>query len=259
MGAMTNSESGGLLPSPEPPNEEHTVKPAGRSRLDYWIAGVIVLAIAILAGKDMVKYLFTSAPPVGSSDPNPAAAEHINAGMRFYHSLDFVGAEGEFRKALQADPGSALAYNDLGDVLNNQRRWDEAIAALQKAVALDPSMALAKNNLAYSFEQKAHGGNGGANTEATRAAGEHVNAGMRFYGSADWPAAEAEFRKALQADPNSALAYNDLGAVLNNQGRWDEAIAALAKAIQLNPSSDLAKNNLAYSIAQKAHGGNGGK
>jgi hypothetical protein len=38
-------------------------------------------------------------------------------------------------------------------VLTSQGKYDEAIATLHRAIALDPSLKLAQNNLAWAIEE----------------------------------------------------------------------------------------------------------
>jgi tetratricopeptide (TPR) repeat protein len=78
-----------------------------------------------------------------------------DAGLQYYRNQKYIEAESAFRKALEYAPDEALAYNNLGSALNGQGRWDEAIAVLEKAVSLDPGLAIAKNNLAYAKAEKA--------------------------------------------------------------------------------------------------------
>ncbi len=223
----------------------------------------MVLAIAGFMGKDAARRVFRIPPSHDSGGAGPDALRfseaHIAAGVSAYGSSNFAVAESEFRKAIQLNPNSALAYNDLGAVLNSYGRWDDAIVALQKAAELDPALDLAKNNLVYSISQKARGGRSAATPGNARTAADRLNAGLSLYASSNFAAAEAEFRKAIELDPGSALAYNDLGATLNNLQRWDEAIAALGKAVALNPALDLARNNLAWAVSQKVRGVNGRK
>lgn len=47
-------------------------------------------------------------------------------------------AEGIFRKVTTLFPNSALAFGQLGEFLHTQGKKDDAIAALDKAVSLDP-------------------------------------------------------------------------------------------------------------------------
>ncbi|WCN11207.1 tetratricopeptide repeat protein [Marinomonas mediterranea] len=56
--------------------------------------------------------------------------------------------------------------------------------------------------------------------------------------------ASSNFQCALQANPNSVVALNGMGVVLNKQGNFPEALKHLQKAIDLSPSSKLVVNNL---------------
>ena len=53
----------------------------------------------------------------------------------------------------------------------------------------------------------------------------------------------ADFDKAIQLDPNNALAYACRGTVWGVQGVYDKAIADLDRAIRLDPRQDLAYNS----------------
>src|SRR5204862_2499767 len=48
--------------------------------------------------------------------------------------------------------------------------------------------------------------------------------------------AAEDYQRYTQANPNDALAFNDLGNTLRELGRHDEALAAYGRALALNPS-----------------------
>jgi tetratricopeptide (TPR) repeat protein len=54
----------------------------------------------------------------------------------------------------QPDPG-AIAYNNICSSHVELKEWDEAIAACQRAVAIDPNFELARNNLDWARSQRA--------------------------------------------------------------------------------------------------------
>ena len=66
-----------------------------------------------------------------------------------------------------------------------------------------------------------------------------VKMGMR-----DLPAAEKDFRQALQARPDHVAAMNDLAVLLITDGRKDEARALLKKVLEIRPGDPLATANL---------------
>ena len=61
-------------------------------------------------------------------EPQHAAA-HINLGTLYYNRQDFASAEKHYRAAVAADPRYALAYFDLGNVLDETGRVLEASTA----------------------------------------------------------------------------------------------------------------------------------
>ena len=103
-------------------------------------------------------------------------------------------------------PGFVAAWHDLGSVLKELNRFEEAVKALQEAVRLDPANAVT-----------------------------HY-----FYGAALAMAAQPEaaieaYRKALDLDPDLSGAYLGLGHVLKTVGDQDGGVAAYRRAIELRP------------------------
>jgi TolB-like protein/Flp pilus assembly protein TadD len=124
---------------------------------------------------------------------------------------------GYFEAALAADPsfapayaGIASAYTDLGLVLFGggppREARPKAIAAARNALALDPNLIEA-----------------------------HVRLGDALQKDWQWKEAEAEFQRAVQLAPNSAVANAMFARYLICRGRFDEAIAAAEKARSLDP------------------------
>ena len=95
-------------------------------------------------------------------------------------------------------------------------RNDEAIAAYQQAIALDPKYAYPHNGLGNVYRSL------GRNDEAI-----------------------AAYQQAIALDPKFAYPHNGLGNVYSNLGRNDEAIAAYQQAIALDAKDATAHGNLA--------------
>jgi protein O-GlcNAc transferase len=111
------------------------------------------------------------------------------------------------RRAIEANPESAVAANDLGSVLAQLGRTTEAIPAFRRAIELAPAYPEAHNNLANICQMT---------------------------GSLD--EAVASYQTALRLHPEYAEAYRNLASALRRLGRMEEAAAALAKAVSINPS-----------------------
>ncbi len=72
----------------------------------------------------------------------------------------------------------------------------------------------------------------------------HYNLGVLLQDKGQIDEAEANYRAALQWNPNFAPAYRALGLVLKEQGKLDEATAYLRHALELQPNSADAYCNL---------------
>ena len=110
------------------------------------------------------------------------------------------------RRAIEANPESAVAANDLGSVLAQMGRTTEAIPAFRRAIELVPDYPEAHNNLANICQMT------GSLEEAV-----------------------ASYQTALRLRPEYAEAYRNLASALRRLGRMEEAAAALAKAVSVNP------------------------
>jgi tetratricopeptide (TPR) repeat protein len=64
-------------------------------------------------------------------------------------------------------------------------------------------------------------------------------------------AAAAEWRKAIELNPNEAQAHNNLGVMLAETGKPDEAIEHYRKAVELSPEYPEAHNNLGEALITK--------
>lgn len=111
-------------------------------------------------------------------------------------------------------PEVALLRNELGNLLVESGRLEEAVTHYRKAVKLEPGFATAWNNL-----------------------------GVAMAGLGRHNIAIAAYRKAIKAVPAYALAYYNLGAAYDARGRYTRAVASYQKAIELDPGLlDLRQN-----------------
>jgi len=136
------------------------------------------------------------------------------------------GAVREFEKAIEIDPNYARAHAELAIAtlfLNRGAYGDiplsEAISRAaphaRQAMALDPSLAEA-----------------------------HAAAGQFWFLQQNPEEALAHFEKAIQINPNYAIAYNWISIVLNKDiGRYVESFAAIETAVNLDPLSISTRYN----------------
>ena len=77
------------------------------------------------------------------------------------------------------------------------------------------------------------------------------NLGNYFLQNRRLDEALAQFQIALEIDPRYAVAHNNLGAALCQNGRVDEAVAHYRKALEIEPRYAQAHNNLGIVLFQK--------
>jgi serine/threonine protein kinase/tetratricopeptide (TPR) repeat protein len=124
-------------------------------------------------------------------------------------SLEFM------RVALALRPRSSAVYNNLGVVLENQKKTAEAEAAYRKAIDLGPGSL-----------------------------GPYRNLGNALRDQKKSKEAEAVFRKAIEIKSDDAEAYYGLGNALQDQKELKKAEEAFRKAIKLKHDYFEAYNNL---------------
>ena len=131
---------------------------------------------------------------------------------------DFNQAIGYFEQAISADPNYAPAYAGLADTYlmvgwRGMRLLEEVLprmrAAAKKAVEFDDSLAAA-----------------------------HVSVGFVKICDGEWLAAEQEFKRAIELNPDYADGYSTLAtSYLLPLERVDEAIIEMKRALELDPMS----------------------
>ena len=151
---------------------------------------------------------------------------------------------------------TAQEYYDLGQDFLGKKMYDEAIAAYQKAIEINPEYATAYSNLGLAYRKK------GMNDEAIGAyekaielnpqyTDAHNELGIAYYNKKMYDEAIAAYQKAIEINPEYATAYSNLGLAYRKKGMNDEAIGAYEKAIELNPQYTNAHNQLGIAYYNK--------
>jgi tetratricopeptide (TPR) repeat protein len=83
-------------------------------------------------------------------------------------------------------------------------------------------------------------------------AGAWFELGKAYYQVEQWAQAVTAFEKVIELDPNRQAAYANLGAVYHRQNKLDLAASQYEKALALNPNDGEVTYNLAALYIQKA-------
>ena len=134
----------------------------------------------------------------------------------------FANPEQLWRDNIAKNPQAALAWSNLGEIANDNGRYEEALSGYQESLRIDPGNMTVRENL------------GG------------VLAGL---GRLD--EAIAEYRIVVARNPGNPRAHSNLGAALARKGLLDEAVPEFKAALQVSPDYPDALKNLgaAYYVA----------
>lgn len=80
---------------------------------------------------------------------------YTSEGLAHYQKHEWDQADSAFREALKHIPRSAMGLNNLGAVQDERGNYDAAIPIFELALSIDPTLEVARNNLAWA---KAHRG-----------------------------------------------------------------------------------------------------
>lgn len=179
------------------------------------------------------------AKDISFSTKSPEAMKVFLAGVDLVDNFRTAEAGPYFEKAIQADPGFAIAYDYwAGTASTGEEGWKR----MSKAINLAPSASeperliilsdkaimenkidMARQNIAKLLELL---------PDSKRA---HYYSATFLDGQRDDAAAEKEYNKTISLAPDFAPVYNNYGYFLSRLGRYQEALKALQKYAELKP------------------------
>ena len=144
-----------------------------------------------------------------------SAAEYYNYGLEHIKKGGFDEAIAAWEKVLELDPTMISAYEKLGKAYYTQGRFDKAGEVYRKELKLKPDDPVIYFSLGVVYRMN-----------------EQFEDAVKMQ------------MKALSLNPKLATAYNELGLTYCKQKKLDEAIAAHKKALELDPKLGTAHNYL---------------
>jgi tetratricopeptide (TPR) repeat protein len=141
-----------------------------------------------------------------------------------FHEWDWAGAEKEFKRAIELNPGYPTAHSWYGEYLMVLGRFDEALTEMNRASELNP-LAPALN----------------------------LALGYRFYYAHEYPQAIDQIQKTLAMEATFVPAHVYLGRAYEQKGTYPVAIAEMRKALDLSEgdTNELAALGHAYALSHQ--------
>ena len=158
----------------------------------------ILIANATAANRAVNIPEFVNVPPNGLRQIGGPVIDYyrlVNSAAYLQRTGAYGASAAKWRKVLELSPDDEIAHRNLGTVLLMMGRREESAAHLRKA-------------------------------------------------------AESKLRAALEADPTSARGFNDLGALLLRTGRVAEGVAQFERAVELQPDFAVARANLGGALVK---------
>jgi tetratricopeptide (TPR) repeat protein len=136
------------------------------------------------------------------------------------HDWDWVGLESDFERAVDLDPGYAIAHYWYAEYLMAMGRTAEAVATVQRAWELDPLNSVI-----------------------------NASVGMIRYLAHDYDGALTALKRGLELDPTHYVSHLRVGLVCLQKNLLNEAIDAMRKAVTHSGGSTEALAALAQAHA----------
>jgi choline-sulfatase len=152
---------------------------------------------------------------IGGIDPKDRIeiANLMHYGILEVEQGEYESAIGKLERVIQSEPGSAIAYVQLGTAWTRLKDYEKALPILQEAIALKADSGLAQYEL-----------------------------GLALFETGSWKEAAPQFEQVVARSPRWADAHFSLAAVYARIDRVPEAMEELDKALALN--SDHYRANL---------------
>ena len=220
------------------------------------LPGKAVHAAATLLNLRGYEHIYRRTVPGTQSAEAFTALQSAESLIKQPNDAGLEAAIGKYNEAVERDPRYATAYAKLAlaycryhVIHQDPGILDLALGNCKLALTLDPNMVDA--HLAHASVLEQTGDVNGALKEVARALALDPSDPRtlvwqaQLYGRLNrWADAERTFHRVLKERPNFWLAYNELGVVLNQQGKYQEAIQAFHAACVAAPGNALAFNNV---------------
>jgi tetratricopeptide (TPR) repeat protein len=185
----------------------------------------------------------------GEADGSAADPETLHRrGLVLIEMRRFAEALACFDQAIAGAPKFTLAFNNRGLVLAELKRFDEALASFDAAIKVDPNNALSYANRGYVLNELKRFDEALASCDVALARSpDHPealnNRGLAFNGLRRLEEALASFDQALAINPELVEALSNRAVTLKDLKRLDEALASCDRALALDPASAVAHYN----------------
>ncbi len=187
-----------------------------------------------------------------------SARAHNNLGRLLYDEDRLEEAIARYRRSLELDPTIAHTYYNLGLALMKSGRTEEALEPLREAIRLIPYYFNAHLNLGISLaglnrlEEALHHYGEAVRYDANPVEGL-FRSGVAHAALGQWREAMVQYTAALQLDPDHVQARSNLGVALFQVGEVPAAIARFREVLSKDPGVADVHFNLGLALSTQGN------
>jgi len=267
MDQSTGSPQAGYTPTYPLPNQTTGQVPASQGNA-LKIAGLMLISFLIFAGTGAGFYYFVirdrnnantngnvnpgndngNTNTNGDENPTDYKAELANA-KTLFQNKDYAKAALICESIIKKHPDDPSVHFLLGASRQKMLRNQEALVSYQQAVALDPTMDKAWQQIGFIYRDRMDYQN--AESAFIKATEIDSGSGASWQGLADtymimqdYDKALASYEKLLRIEPGNVTAHYNLGLIYLGKKDYASAKRAFLDTIEINPNFAEAHNNL---------------
>jgi tetratricopeptide (TPR) repeat protein len=204
--------------------------------------------------------------------PNYSTLE-INLGVVNGALNNGNAAEPHFLRAIALAPENDEPHLYYGRWLFQEARISEAVQQFEMAARINPSQITARELLIQAYSLSGNTPAALKLAQETRSIAptssiaalylanrsaldvdNWINISLKRYQHQDYAGSLAAAQEARKLNPQSFIAYNNIGAAYAGMGQWQQAVENEKQALAIRPDYQLAKNNLAFYQSQLSGG-----
>ena len=246
--------------------------PSARCQSAVYLGLYVIFFIAISPALKRPVFDFVDPLPESriqlSAEMEELRVKHIASRLTYpqaYEPFGFRSEFAHFRSIRRFEPETAQQHTNLGNVLRDTGRIDEAIQQLRQALIIDSSYAPAYLQLGNALLEQ---GKPGEATGSLRQALEfnpadaktHLSLGTALGMQGLFNEAIGHFRRALEIDPTDCKSHVNLGITLLGLEKPGEAVGHFRQALEIEPHNSEARRllNLALTSQRQRERGRDG-
>lgn len=138
--------------------------------------------------------------------------QHFDLANAYYDAGELAKAEARYRRAIALNPDYTEALVNLGSLLGDMGRNDDAVEILEQALAADPEDCKARSNL-----------------------------GNVYYSMGRYPDAMYEYQRAIDIDPACYTAHFNIAVAFADAGIFREAVKWWREVVRIAPGTAAAR------------------